>query len=338
MALNRLIVPIFIPHQGCPYLCSFCDQKNISGVKTKTDKEIVESTINKYLKKSKSIARSKVCEVAFYGGSFTGLEFKRQSSLLSFVQPFLKEGKVHNIRLSTHPLFVNESILKNLSRFGVKTIELGIQSTDQNILMLSGRKCSRSTINDAVKMIQKNNFSLGLQIMSGLPGDSEKIFAQTVDDVLNWNPNFVRIYPTLVIKNTKIHEMFLQKQFVPWSLEKTIVNLKKAVLKFQKYNIPIIRIGLHSEPSMLENFVAGPYHPSIKYLIDCRIGFDELSAIIGGFPKSKKSIYFQVPEKKLSIYKGHRLENIRKLKEVFNLDEVMINPLKGINYLRATAA
>ncbi len=338
MGLNRLIIPIFIPHQGCPYRCSFCDQKNISGAKTKVDKELVESTIDQYLKSSELNTSSKICEVAFYGGSFTGLPLERQSSLLSCVQPFLKEGAIQNIRLSTHPLFVDETILRNLLSFGVSTIELGIQSTDQNVLKLSGRECSWSAMDEAVKQVRKFGFNLGLQMMSGLPGDTEETFAQTVEDVLNWNPDFTRIYPTLVIKNTEIHEMYLRKAFTPWSLEKTIDSLKEAVLKFRSRNIPIIRLGLHSEPSMLENFVAGPYHPSIKYLIDCRIGFDELSAIASDLPKSQKSICFQVPIKKLSVYKGHKLENVQKLKEAFNLNEVKINPLEGLEYPQAIAA
>ncbi len=338
MSLNRLIIPIFIPHQGCPYRCSFCDQKNISGVNAKADKELVESTIDQYLRSSESNARSKVCEVAFYGGSFTGLPLERQSSLLSFVQPLLKEGKVQSIRVSTHPLFINEEILRNLHRFGVTTIELGIQSTDQNVLTLSGRECSWSAMDEATKLIQEFGFNLGLQMMSGLPGDTEETFAQTVEDVLNWNPDFVRIYPTLVIKGTEIHEMYLSKVFVPWSLEKTISALKEAVLKFRSRNIPIIRLGLPSEPSMLENFVAGPYHPSIRYLIDCRIGLDELSAMVKELPVSQKSINFQVPVKKLSIYKGHKLENVQKIKETFNLNEVTVNPLEGLECPQMIAA
>jgi len=338
MALNRLIIPIFIPHQGCPYRCSFCDQKNISGVNMKTDKELVESTIDQYLKSSDSNARSKVCEVAFYGGSFTGLPLDRQSSLLSYVQPLIKEGKVQNIRVSTHPLFINEENLRNLRSFGVTTVELGIQSTDQNVLMRSGRECSWSAMDDAVKMIRGFGFNLGLQMMSGLPEDTEKTFAQTVKDVLNWNPDFVRIYPTLVIKGTEIHEMYLNKTFVPWSLEKTISVLKEAVLKFRNRKIPIIRLGLPSEPSMLENFVAGPYHPSIRYLIDCSIGLDELSAMVKELPVSQKSISFQVPMKKLSIYKGHKLENVNKIKESFNLNEVTVNPLEGLKYPQMIAA
>jgi histone acetyltransferase (RNA polymerase elongator complex component) len=332
MALNRLIIPIFIPHQGCPYRCSFCDQKNISGVKAKADKELVESTIDQYLKSSDSNASSKVCEVAFYGGSFTGLPLERQSSLLSFVQPLLKEGKVQSIRVSTHPLFINEVILRSLRDFGVTTVELGIQSTDQNVLNRSGRECSWSAMDDATKMILEFGFNLGLQIMSGLPGDTEETFSKTVEDVLNWDPDFVRIYPTLVIKDTEIHEMYLSKSFVPWSLEKTISVLKEAVLKFRRRNIPIIRLGLPSESSMLENFVAGPYHPSIRYLIDCRIGFDELSELVKELPTSQMSISFQVPMRKLSIYKGHKLENVQKIKEIFNLNEVTVNPLEGLEY------
>ncbi len=338
MALNRLIIPIFIPHQGCPYRCSFCDQKNISGVKAKADKELVKSTITQYLKSSELSALSTTCEVAFYGGSFTGLTLERQSSLLSNVQPWIKEGRIQSIRVSTHPLFIDKERLQNLAKFGVNTVELGIQSTDQNVLTLSGRECSWEAMDTSVKQIREYGFSLGLQMMSGLPGDNENTFRKTVDDILSWRPDFVRIYPTLVIKNTEIHEMYLREEFFPWSLEETIVALKEAVLKFRIRNIPIIRLGLHAEPSMLQNLVAGPYHPSIKYLIDCRIGFEQLSEIVRKLPVSSKTVYFQVPQKKLSIYKGHKLENIQKLKELFNLNVVTVKPLEGLEHPQAVAA
>ena len=293
MPRNRLIIPIFIPHQGCPYRCSFCDQKNISGSKVKADNELVSSTINRYLQTSKSSSYLADCEVAFYGGSFTGLPLDRQISLLNFVQPWIKEGIVKKIRISTHPIFIDEEKLEKLSNFSVNTLELGIQSTDQKVLMLSGRKCSREAMDHATKLIRKFGFNLGLQIMPGLPGDSRETFAQTVEDILNWLPDFVRIYPTLVIKNTEIYEMYLRGDFVPWSLEETIIALKEAVLKFRRRNIPIIRLGLHAEPTMLKNFVAGPYHPSIKYLVDCRIGLEQLSTIVRKLPISQKTICFQ---------------------------------------------
>jgi|TARA_B110000438_G_scaffold301945_1_gene358175 histone acetyltransferase (RNA polymerase elongator complex component) len=338
MPRERLIIPIFIPHQGCPYRCAFCDQKNISGVSNKADKEMIESTLNQYLGEVDSGSLPLKREVAFYGGSFTGLPMERQRSLFSIVQPWLEDGTIQSIRVSTHPLFINEDVLTSLLKFGVKTVELGIQSTDQNVLELSGRKCTWSAMDTAVKKIRDFGFNLGLQMMSGLPGDSEETFYQTVEDVLNWNPDFVRIYPTLVIKNTEIHEMFLRKEFVPWSLDRTVGTLKNVVLKFRQRNIPIVRLGLHAEPSMLENFVAGPYHPSIRYLIDCEIGFDELSSIVKRLPESNKKICFQVPSKKLSLYKGHKLENVRKLKELFNLDEIAFEPSENLDYPKAVAA
>ena len=167
---THMIVPVFIPHLGCPYRCVFCNQTDITGNQAKADEKKLEEALATYLGDVPLDQLPPNREVAFYGGSFTGLPMERQESLLRKVQPWLRQGSVNAIRLSTHPLFIDEDRLALLKKYGVDTIELGIQSTDRNVLELSGRPCTLETVKSAVDLIKKNGFRLGLQLMSGLAG------------------------------------------------------------------------------------------------------------------------------------------------------------------------
>ena len=276
-------------------------------------------------------------EVAFYGGSFTGLPAERQENLLKQVQPWIEQGKVNAIRLSTHPLFIDAERLALLKKYGVGTIELGIQSTDPNVLDLSGRPCSGEAVESAVNLIRENGFQLGLQLMPGLPGDTDRTFAKSVEDVLYLKPDFVRLYPTLVVRHTELFQMYQEGRYTPWSLPRTVDNLSAAVKKFRANNIPVIRLGLHPDPSLLENFVAGPYHPSLRYLVDCRIGLEEMIENIRKLKKMNGQVKFKVPSKLISVYIGHKRENIEILKTMFRLENIALEPEKNCDRLQLIA-
>ncbi|MCH8313211.1 MAG: radical SAM protein [Nitrospinae bacterium] len=241
------------------------------------------------------------------------------------------------IRLSTHPLFIDEERLALLKKYDVGTIELGIQSTDPNVLELSGRPCPWEVVQSAVDLIRKNGFRLGLQLMPGLPGDTDQTFARSVDDVLYLEPDFVRLYPTLVVRHTQLFQMYQEGKYTPWSLERTVDNLKTAVKKFRAKNIPVIRLGLHPDPSLLKNYVDGPYHPSLRYLVDCRIGLDEMIDGIQGQKIINEQVKFKVPSKRISVYIGHKRENIQKLKTMFRLEDVILQPEKNCDRLQLIA-
>ncbi len=332
-----MIVPVFIPHLGCPYRCVFCNQTDITGQQGRADEKKLQETLATYLDDKPLDQLPPHREVAFYGGSFTGLPAGRQENLLKQVQPWVKKGLVNAIRLSTHPLFIDAERLELLKKYGVSTVELGIQSTDPNVLELSGRPCSWEVMENAVDLIRKNGFRLGLQLMPGLPGDSDQTFAKSVDDVLSWKPDFVRLYPTLVVRHTELFEMYQGGKYTPWSLERTVDNLKTAVLKFRAENIPVIRLGLHPDPSLLENFVAGPYHPSLRYLVDCRIGLDEMIENIRDQKILNGNIYFKVPSNRISVYIGHKRENIQTLKTLFGFENVTLKPETNCDRLQLTA-
>ena len=263
-------------------------------------------------------------EVAFFGGSFTGISSERQEYLLSLVQPWILSGQIQSIRVSTHALFIDETRLSMLSQYNVETVELGIQSTDNDVLKLVGRECPFNVILSAVYKIRKMGFRLGLQLMPGLPGDSEKKFRKSVKDVINLSPDFVRIYPTLVIKNTRLFDMYRQGTYTPWNLERMIEAVKEAVVQFKKNGIPVIRVGLHPDQSLLENYVDGPFHPSFRYLVDSRIARDQMINMIRTLEQIPSSVSFRVPSKKLSNFVGHKKENLSIIKSIFGLESISI--------------
>jgi len=319
-----LIAPVFILHEGCPYRCVFCNQVDITGYNAQVDEQNVLDVLKTYLKPTINSNRFVRRELAFYGGSFTGLPDSRQEFLLSLIQPFIKNGQLDAIRVSTHPKFVGHSQLKRLKDYGVKTVELGVQSTSHAVLQESGRPCSIKEILKAVSLIGKYNFQLGLQLMLGLPGDNEKRFESSVADVIKMKPDFVRLYPALILRHTAMYSMYKKGLYVPWSLNRTLDALKGSIKSFGHAGIPVVRVGLQPDSSLKENFVAGPFHPSLRYLVDCKIGFEFMVEKILSMGQIPKRILFKVPIKLISIYIGNKRENLKLLKKRFKLDEVRL--------------
>lgn len=332
-----LIVPIFVSHEGCPYRCSFCNQSNITGSNEKADRTKIKETLRTHLEDLDHNCLPDVRELAFFGGSFTGIPLERQEYLLSSVQPWILSGQIQSIRVSTHALFVDRARLARLKKYSVETVELGIQSTDNEVLKLVGRECPFEVVQSAVSRIREMGFRLGLQLMPGLPGDSEKIFQKSVDDVINLGPDFVRIYPTLVIKNTGIFDMYQQGTFTPWDMERMIEAVKKAVIQFEAAGIPVIRVGLHPDKSLLDNFVEGPYHPSFRYLVDSRIARDQMIHTIKALKDIPSSITFRVPSRKLSQFLGHKKENLSVIKSIFGLESINVRQDSVLEQLELVA-
>ncbi len=277
-------------------------------------------------------------ELAFFGGSFTGIPLERQKYLLSAVHPWVLSGEIQSIRVSTHALFIDDVRLSLLKRNHVETIELGIQSTDDDVLKLAGRECPFEVIQSAVDKIHAMKFRLGLQLMPGLPGDNEHKFQKSVENVISLNPDFVRIYPTLVIKNTGLFDMYKQGTYTPWSLERMIAAVKEAVVKFEDAGIKVIRVGLHPDPSLLENFVAGPIHPSFRYLVDSRIMRDRMIKMIRALEKTPLSVTFRVPARKVSLYIGHKKENLAFIKNIFDLSSINLQQDAEKDHLELVAS
>ena len=324
---NQLIIPVFIPHEGCPYRCAFCNQSKITGVNQQSDEIIVRQTIQSYLDGLDSNGLPEKREVAFYGGSFTGLPEERQKRLLQAVEPSIHSGEVHSIRVSTHSLLVNSQNISLLKENNVKTVELGIQSTNDRVLQAVGRPCDFDTVTSAVDSIRKDGLRLGLQLMPGLPEDDENIFMKSVQDVIGLMPNFVRIYPTLVIKNTELYEMYKLGKYLPWKLNRMVRLVKDALIAFQKENIPVIRVGLHADPSMLKNFVDGPYHPAFRYLVDSLIAREKMFNLIDQLQEIPEALTFKVPSRQVSLYLGHKKDNIQAIQNMYGINNIFIQQI-----------
>jgi histone acetyltransferase (RNA polymerase elongator complex component) len=326
MPRQRMIVPIFIPHQGCPYRCVFCNQNEISGAEREEDQVRLDSAFQTYLKSRPLEELPPIREAAFYGGTFTALPEQRQQFLLSSVQVWVDQGYIQSLRLSTHPGAVDDRALELLGNYSVETIELGVQSTDPEVLRRSGRGDTPESLERSVHLIRSKDYRLGLQLMLGLPGDSEEIFEQSVSDTLQLKPDFVRIYPALVVRGTALHEMYKKGEYIPWSLDRTVNALKMAIKRYEDAGIPVIRLGLHPEPSLLANIVDGPHHPALRSLVESRICFDAMSDLLAREAVLPERVTFKVPLRKISNYTGHRKENIRMLKEKFSIEELVFSP------------
>ena len=334
---TQLVIPVFIPHEGCPYRCAFCDQSKITGTLVQSDQEIVHKAIRTYLDALDSNNLPEKREVAFYGGSFTGLTVERQSNLFDAVIPWIKTGDIDSIRVSTHSLLVDDINISFLKDNFVQVVELGIQSTNNDVLSAVGRPCGFSTVKGAVKSIRKNNLSLGLQLMPGLPKDDESTFLQSVKDVIDLKPDFVRIYPTLVIRNTSLFKMYNTGEYLPWSLDRMLQLVKAAMIEFEKVDIPVVRVGLHSDPSMLESLVDGPYHPSFRYLVDSLIARDKMVSMIERLKNIPTDLTFIVPSNKVSLYLGHKKSNIHAIKKIFGINNIFLQQTGNQEKLKLVA-
>lgn len=262
-------IPIFVPHKGCPHDCVFCNQRKITGVQkdmtTCDAQKIIEShleTIEKY--NSKGTYRA---EIAFFGGSFTAIDFAAQTELLSLAGAYLDSGRVQGIRCSTRPDAISDKILTNCQKYGMTAIELGVQSADEEVLKLSERGHTFDDVINASQLIKSYGIELGLQQMTGLPGDTFQKSIETAKKLASLNPKNVRIYPTLVMENTRLFEMYKEGAYVPQSLDYA-VNLAADVAEiYMNNNIEILRIALQTTDGVNENTVIGPYHPAFAELV-----------------------------------------------------------------------
>lgn len=267
MACKRqLIIPIFIPHLGCPHWCVFCNQKRItSGFRIQGSGFGITETVERYLSTWKGNGR---VEIAFYGGSFTGLEPKVQEGFLRIAYRFIDEGRVDSIRVSTRPDYITDDGLTLLRRYGVGTIELGVQSMVEDVLIKAGRGHSPEDVYRAIETLKGRGFNVGIQIMPGLPGDTRETILFTTMEVIRLGPDFVRVYPTLVIRDAPLEELYLKGLYKPWSLADMVSVCKEMNELFKAANIPIIRFGLQPTEGLTRSIVAGPFHPSFRQLVE----------------------------------------------------------------------
>ena len=320
---KHYIIPIFVPHLGCPNDCVFCNQKSISGQMKMITKEDIKNTIEFYLKNFKE--KEAYIEVAFFGGSFTGIDEKLQDDFLSVAYEYIKEQKVNGIRISTRPDYINKSILKRLKKYKVQTIELGVQSANDYILKRSGRGHTFEDVKKASKLIRWYGFNLGHQMMVGLPESTRIDEINTAKQLIKLKPKMVRIYPVLVIKNTKLEKDYINEKYQPISIVQAVETCKEIYKMFVKKNIEVIRIGLQNtdEISSPENessqVVAGPYHPAFRQLVESNVWYDIILEKIKKLSVKVKQVEVTVHPLDVNNVVGHKRENILKLKDTYDV-------------------
>lgn len=312
------IIPIFVPHMGCPHDCIFCNQRKITNFKDVLNEKEIFDTIDKYLLyfKNKNIP----VEIAFYGGSFTGLDEELMIKYLNIAKYYINLGKVSSIRLSTRPDYINKHILDILKIYNVKTIELGVQSLNDNVLRLNERGHGASCVYEASNLIKSYNITLGLQMMVGLYGDNFESCILTAYKIASLKPDFVRIYPTLTIKDTKLEQLFYSNKYIPMNMEDTIELCKYIYIIFDYYKIPIIRLGLQSSDNISENgdIIAGAYHPAFRELVESRIYREIFKYYINKF-NIKENFNVTCANSEVSKVIGNKRENVVYLYRQHNL-------------------
>ena len=320
---KEYIIPIFVPHLGCKKCCTFCNQRTISLEKKQVTAKDVTNTIEYYLKNFKN--ENNYVEVAFFGGSFTAIEREKQEELLSAVQPYIEEKKVDSIRLSTRPDAVDKDILRMLKKYNVKTIELGVQSTNNYILARCKRGHSFEDVKKASKLIRFYRFNLGHQMMVGLPDSTEKDDIQSAKDIIKLRPKMVRIYPVLVIKGTELEEEFNKGDFTPLTVGQAVERSKEIVKLFEQKNIRVIRVGLQNTDTITDSenkeseVVAGPYHPAFGQLVEDAIWYDKIVDEIKKINAKVIKVEIEANSKNINNIVGHKKENLEKLKDTYSL-------------------
>jgi len=321
---EKYIIPIFVPHLGCPNNCTFCNQKSISGQVKNVTKEDVRKTIEEFLNSFKNDEIER--EIAFFGGSFTGIEEKVQKDLLSVAYEYVKDKKVSGIRVSTRPDYINKEKLKLLKKYGVKTIELGVQSTNDYILKKCRRGHTFEDVKKASKLIRRFGFTLGHQMMVGLPESTRLDELNTAKDLAKLKPKIIRLYPVLVIRNTELEDEYKKGEYEPVTLTQAVEVCKELYYFFEKKKIKVIRIGLQntdliSNPDNIESeVVAGPYHEAFGQLVEDSIWYDNILNKIKKFNTKVIEAEIEVNPINVNNVVGHKKENLKKLKDTYDME------------------
>lgn len=270
-------IPIFLSHRGCPHHCVYCDQCLITGKQEDPSAEEIHENIQTYLStQGEEIDK----EIAFFGGSFSALPLETQEFYLSLAQEYVGKQGVRGIRFSTRPDALDAEKMRFYKKFSLTTIELGVQSLDPKVLRASKRGHGLIDVIRGANLIAGSGLQLGMQMMIGLPEDHYDSAIFTAEKMIALRPDFVRIYPTLVLKGTGLQSMMERGAYYPWSLEETIEVCSDVMALFMAAKIPVIRLGLYSEEkNFAESVLAGPYHPALKSLVMSRMFFKKLQAL-----------------------------------------------------------
>ena len=276
-------VAFFVPMVGCPHRCSFCDQNSITGESGIPSPEEVEKTLKKAARELHGFAEKS--EIAFFGGSFTMIPREIMVSLLEVAAKWVRRGAFSGIRLSTRPDAIDSEVLDLLKEYGVTSIELGAQSSDNSVLAKNFRGHTFEDTKRASALIKEAGFSLGLQMMTGMPGSTPERDTKTAMDFALLRPDTMRIYPALVLKNTLMAKWYESGEYIPETVDEAAALCADLLDIFELYNVKVIRLGLHAQESLEESLVAGPYHPAFREICESLRFRKKLAPMLTRLPK-----------------------------------------------------
>ena len=306
-------ISVFVPHNGCPHQCSFCNQKSITGVQYQPTPEDVDNAVYTAL----AFQKKYDYEIAFFGGSFTAINREYMLSLLNAAYKYVKSGDVRGIRLSTRPDAIDREVLDILKSYGVTSIELGAQSMCDEVLSANLRGHTSDDVANSSRLIKEYGFSLGLQMMTGLYKSSYDRDVYTAKRIIELAPETVRVYPTITLGGTMLGDLYLKGEYIPQTLDES-VDLCALLLKmFWKNNIEVIRLGLHYSEDLNKGMLFNNYHPAFKELCESKIFIDEFRKQFGidenACFNESVNVTVSINPKSVSKFVGQGRENIKRL-------------------------
>ena len=325
------IIPIFVPHAGCPHQCAFCNQSSITGAHSVPTGRDVRRQIDTFLSYRRNQLRP--VQIAFFGGNFLGIQSHSINRLLSEATAYVTAGRADSLRFSTRPDTVDRQQLALIQDFPVATIELGAQSMNNRVLKHSNRGHTMEDTVNAVQLLKESDYEVGIQIMVGLPGDNLRRLQNSAREVLQLKPDFIRIYPTVVLAGSPLAALYEKGDYTPLSLEEAVSRVKELYLFFIKEDIPVIRMGLQASEDLntSSTVLAGPYHPAFGHLVYSEIFLDKAMSAIASGNLERKAVRLQVHPRSVSKMRGQNNRNFKILCKRFRLLSVDIVEDESLN-------
>lgn len=325
MSARERILPVFVPHLGCPHRCVFCNQQRISGQQRAATADTVREAVEQASSAEGGL------QLAFYGGSFTAIPAAEQESLLACAKEYRESGKIASVRLSTRPDAIDEEVIARLRRYGVETVELGAQSMDEAVLCASERGHTASDVEKAAGLLRENGFRVILQMMTGLPGDTKEKSIETARRLIALKPDGVRIYPTVIVRDTPLYASYLRGEYREHSVEEAVDWCAELLPLFESAGIPVIRLGLNPTEELSSGAAAaGAYHPALGELVKSRILRNRAEELLAGIPAGS-SVTLGCASSRLSQLIGQKRANVAYLSEKFSLSELRIRSTDAKN-------
>lgn len=330
MTPKNRIIPVFVPHLGCPNDCVFCNQRRITGSLFPASAAEVTETLRR------AQAVTEKGELAFYGGSFTAIPEDEQRALLTAAQPFRRNGFLQSIRVSTRPDAITADKLRMLMEYGVETVELGAQSMDDEVLRLSGRGHTAADTRNGAELVKAACLRLVLQMMTGLPGSDAEKDLHTAREIAALCPDGVRVYPTVILRGTSLEELWRRGQYRAHTVSDAVAVCAPIVRLFRKAGIPILRLGLNPTDDLSgDEAVGGAYHPALGEMVYSRVFLDMAREKIHRLPALPRKVELLVSSRDVSKMTGRGRCNLLTLQMEFGLTEIHV---KGGAFLPDTVA